>query len=49
VRFIPERDAVAEAILPELRPGDLVITLGAGDIWRVGEELLQRLRARYEP
>jgi len=48
VRFIPERDAVADAILPELRPGDLVITLGAGDIWRVGEELLQRLRARYE-
>ncbi len=47
VRFIPEREAVAEAILPELRPGDLVITLGAGDIWRVGDELLQRLRARY--
>ncbi len=47
VRFVPEREAVAEAILPELRPGDLVITLGAGDIWRVGDELLERLRARF--
>jgi hypothetical protein len=24
-----------------------VTTLGAGDIWRVGDELLERLQARY--
>ena len=47
VRYVPEREAVAEAVLAELQPGDLVITLGAGDIWRVGEEILQRLQARY--
>ena len=47
VRYVPERDAVAEAILPELQPGDLVITLGAGDIWKVGDDLVHRLKARY--
>jgi len=30
-------------VLPNLRPGDLVLTLGAGDIWKVGLELLQGL------
>jgi UDP-N-acetylmuramate--alanine ligase len=36
-------DAVAK--LRELvKPGDLVLTLGAGDVWRVGEEILEALR-----
>ncbi|MEA3486842.1 MAG: UDP-N-acetylmuramate--L-alanine ligase [Thermodesulfobacteriota bacterium] len=26
-----------------VRPGDVVITLGAGDVWKIGEELLVRL------
>ena len=30
----------------EVSPGDMVITMGAGDVHRVGEELLARLRAR---
>jgi UDP-N-acetylmuramate-alanine ligase len=25
------------------RPGDLVITLGAGNVWQVGEKFLARL------
>jgi UDP-N-acetylmuramate-alanine ligase len=28
-----------------VRPGDLVLTLGAGDITRTGDELLAALRA----
>ena len=30
----------------QLRPGDLVLTLGAGDIWKTGLDLLRRLRER---
>ncbi|MDX6768028.1 MAG: UDP-N-acetylmuramate--L-alanine ligase [Elusimicrobiota bacterium] len=29
----------------ELKAGDVVLTLGAGDVWKTGEELLRRLRA----
>jgi UDP-N-acetylmuramate-alanine ligase len=29
-----------------LRPGDLLVVLGAGDITKVAEEVLHRLRAR---
>jgi UDP-N-acetylmuramate--alanine ligase len=43
VHFLEEKTALAEAILRHLRPRDLVLTLGAGDIWKMGEELLERL------
>ncbi|MBI4248423.1 MAG: UDP-N-acetylmuramate--L-alanine ligase [Elusimicrobia bacterium] len=33
-------------IARELRAGDLVLTLGAGDIWKVGEDLKRRLQSR---
>jgi UDP-N-acetylmuramate--alanine ligase len=30
----------------QVKEGDLVITLGAGDVWKVGAELLERLQSR---
>ncbi|MDE2491630.1 MAG: UDP-N-acetylmuramate--L-alanine ligase [Elusimicrobia bacterium] len=30
----------------QLRSGDVVLTLGAGDVWKIGEDLLRRRRAR---
>jgi len=44
VRFIGDPARVAAALAPELRPGDLVLTIGAGDVWRVADELVARLR-----
>ena len=32
---------VAETLRSLARPGDLILTVGAGDIYRAGEELLQ--------
>lgn len=43
VGYIARRSEVAVALLPELRPGDLVITFGAGDVWQCGDELLALL------
>ena len=40
----PQDFEEAEAQLLELvRPGDLVLTLGAGDVWKAGEWLVQKL------
>ena len=36
-------DAIA-AVRAELRSGDVVITLGAGDVWKVGEALIKQAR-----
>ncbi len=41
-----ERPAVAEALAGAVRSGDVVITMGAGDITRTCAELLQRIGAR---
>jgi UDP-N-acetylmuramate--alanine ligase len=40
-RYIPRRAEIAGELLSELRDGDILITLGAGDVWMVGEEVLK--------
>jgi UDP-N-acetylmuramate--alanine ligase len=43
VHFIPEKQDLLNGLLAQVQPGDVVLTLGAGDIWRLGEELLVQL------
>jgi UDP-N-acetylmuramate--alanine ligase len=45
VRFVPERTAVAGMLQQLVRPGDLVLILGAGDVARCGHELLALLQS----
>ena len=45
VRYVADlEDAVGE-LIKSIRPGDLVITLGAGDVWKVGQALAEHLAA----
>ncbi len=44
-RFEPSRAKVGETVFQELRSGDVVLTLGAGDITRVAPELVRWLSA----
>jgi len=41
--YIPEKLQVKEFLIEQVKPGDLVLTVGAGDIWMVGTELLNLL------
>ena len=43
--WLGARDALAEQLAGAARAGDVVLTLGAGDITRTGPELLRRLAA----
>jgi UDP-N-acetylmuramate--alanine ligase len=49
VHFIEENGSKADYILDHLNAGDMVLTLGAGDIWKTGEELLARLQNPAAP
>ena len=40
-----DRARVIDHVIDISRPGDLVITLGAGDVTQLGPELLRRLEA----
>jgi UDP-N-acetylmuramate--alanine ligase len=44
VVYVPRRAEVARFLEGEVRSGDLVVTLGAGDVTMVGEATLERLR-----
>jgi UDP-N-acetylmuramate--alanine ligase len=48
VTYVPVKEELTEAVLAVAQPGDLVITLGAGDIWRTAEEVVRRLAERKD-
>ncbi len=43
VSYIADKNAVVQHLLETVQPGDMVITLGAGNVWQVGEELIREL------
>lgn len=45
VTFIKQKETLPEQVLPFLKSGDLVLTMGAGDIWKAGTGILARLEA----
>ncbi len=49
VLYVPARESIVDAVLPQLREGDLVLTLGAGDIWKAGRQLLEQLGRSQPP
>jgi UDP-N-acetylmuramate--alanine ligase len=46
VRYIPDHLALVPSLAEEVRQGDVVLTLGAGNIWQTGEALLEKLKER---
>ncbi len=42
-RFVANVDDVAGELVEELVDGDLVVTMGAGDVWKVADELVDRI------
>ena len=45
VAYLPHRDELVSYLAATSKPGDAVLTLGAGDVTAVGEELLARIAA----
>ena len=43
VRYVVRRDDLLNALMDELRPGDLCLTMGAGDLTSVPTDLRIRL------
>jgi UDP-N-acetylmuramate--alanine ligase len=43
-QYIGGMDDVVAAVLSEAKQGDVVMTLGAGNVWQTGDQVLQRLK-----
>jgi UDP-N-acetylmuramate--alanine ligase len=44
--FVPDKKSVPAYLKSIVKSGDIVITMGAGDIWKYGEEFLKQLRMK---
>src|SRR5665648_60898 len=43
VKYLPFKEDILSYLSEIVRPGDIIITMGAGDIWTVGQELAEQL------
>lgn len=41
--YLPTGEQIVEHILAHAESGDAVMTMGAGDVWKIGDELVRRL------
>ncbi|MGH3726669.1 MAG: UDP-N-acetylmuramate--L-alanine ligase [Mycobacterium sp.] len=48
VHYLPDLSTVAEQVAAATAPGDLVVTMGAGDVTLQGKEIVRALRARAD-
>jgi UDP-N-acetylmuramate--alanine ligase len=48
VHYLPDFSTVAEQVAAAARPGDVVVTMGAGDVTLLGPEIISALRAKAE-
>jgi UDP-N-acetylmuramate--alanine ligase len=45
IRYEADRKEMVESIVRETEPGDVLLTLGAGDVYKLGEEILRGVRS----
>jgi UDP-N-acetylmuramate--alanine ligase len=43
VSYVSDRLEIVKRIISDLKSGDVLITLGAGDVYKIGEEILKKL------
>ena len=48
VLFIEDKGTIADRLMEMSRPGDMIIFLGAGDIWQVCDDFVRRLKGLSE-
>jgi UDP-N-acetylmuramate--alanine ligase len=48
-RYAPSEQAVIQGVLEDSRPGDLILTVGAGSVGRIGDALAEAIRGRSVP
>jgi UDP-N-acetylmuramate--alanine ligase len=44
VHYVPDKKQIPDFLMQLKRQGDIIITMGAGDIWKFGEEFINKLK-----
>lgn len=48
IKYLPSKDDILSYLCEVVQPGDIIITMGAGDIWTVSQELAKQLKKTKE-
>jgi UDP-N-acetylmuramate--alanine ligase len=48
IRYEAGREEMSDSIINEIMPGDVLVTLGAGDVYKMGEDILKQLGDKEE-
>ena len=48
VVYAKDRDDAVRHVASDARDGDIILTLGAGSVWKLGEEILNKLKVKSE-
>ncbi|MGB9664239.1 MAG: UDP-N-acetylmuramate--L-alanine ligase, partial [Ignavibacteria bacterium] len=46
VIYVPDKKEIPGRLMEIVKPGDIVVTMGAGDIWKFGEEFINKLKSK---
>jgi len=49
VLYVRDKEDAIGHIIAHVQRGDILLTLGAGDVWKIGAEILHRLRGNEKP
>ena len=44
--YVGDRSQLVDKVLSDAQPGDMIITMGAGDIWKDGLQILEKMKAK---
>ena len=47
-RYIPDKKEVIDFVAQAARQGDIIITLGAGDVWDISERIILKLKEKHK-
>lgn len=46
-QYVPDKKDIPASLMKTVKTGDIVVTMGAGDIWKFGEEFLKELKKKH--
>jgi UDP-N-acetylmuramate--alanine ligase len=47
-QYAPSGEQIVDELCADARPGDLIITIGAGNVWKIGEALAKELEGKFK-
>jgi len=48
IRYLEDKNRLAEEVLKVVKPGDMLLTVGAGDVYKLAPQIIAALKGKYD-